>query len=92
MCTGGQRQLLMIVCGDVWDGRRRKIVSLSIMLINYISVKVWRIHVALLLTGGETTIKLCEMAMCGIESAGIEVDGFCRSCTDNCPTALNSGR
>ena len=90
--TAWQRQLLMTFCGDMWDGRRRKIVSLSIMLINSISVKVWRIHVALLLTGGETTIKLCEMAMCGIESAGIEVDGFCRSCTENCPTALNSGR
>lgn len=90
--TTGKQQPFVTVCSDVWDGRRRKIFGLSIMFINPVTGKIWRIPIALLPTDGETAIELCETAMCGLERVGITVDDLYRSCTDNCNTALKSGR
>eukprot|EP00957_Ditylum_brightwellii_P081598 6207442-Ditylum_brightwellii.AAC.1 len=62
------------------------------MFINPIAGKVWRIPIALMPIDGETAIKLCETAMHGLKRVGITVDDLYWSCTDNCSTALKSGR
>ena len=88
----GSRKQFITVCHDVWDGKRKTINGLTIIIVDPDTLEVFRVPIALTQPLGKKALELKATCMLGLERAGIKFEDLYAACNDNCTTAVKTGR
>jgi hypothetical protein len=90
--TKGASQEFVVVAHDVWDGKRKKILGLTIFITDPETFITYRIPVALVPPTNETALTLAEESLASLDQYGIVFALIWRAVNDNCSTAMKAGR
>jgi hypothetical protein len=88
----GAPQEFISAAQDVWDGKRKRILGLTIFLTDPNTFQTHAIPVALTPPVGEKAIDLCRECLTSLSRYGIQHTDLFRAVNDNCTTAKKAGR
>jgi hypothetical protein len=88
----GEEQEFIVVAHDVWDGKRKKILGITLFITDPETFETYGIPVGLTPPNGEKAIELCKDGLLTLEKYLIIIENLWRSVSDNCTTAKKAGR